>query len=354
MLGLYINDKIPFKDVYLHGLVLDEHSQKMSKSKGNVINPMEIIAEYGSDSLRMGLISSRSAGINQAFSTSKVVASRNLCNKLWNISRFIQQMTDESDSSSTTEDAMGEDWIKRELSNANLEVSRLLDQYRFAEAADLLYDLIWNKYADWFIESEKLWKNISLLQSTLEYILKLLHPFAPFVTETIWQNLSWTEGILATQQWPGELVYDAQKASDFESIRTIVSNVRSHLAVLKTSEKPKIIFTDDPIVDDNQVLIQFLTSATSVLADNLPEGLNLNVEGHRVYLDLPAKVIKEYKDTLEEKILALGREIETLSRRLNNESYVAKAPAELVEETKRSLDIKSAELQTMKTEYNQI
>ena len=177
MLGLYINDEIPFKDVYLHGLVLDEHSQKMSKSKGNVVNPMEIIAKYGSDSLRMGLVASRSAGINQAFSSSKVISSRNLCNKLWNISRFIQQMVDESDSSSTEDSSMSEDWIKKELTIANRHICELLSQYRFAEAYEILYDVIWNKYADWFIESEKLWKNTKLLQDTLIYVLIMLHPF---------------------------------------------------------------------------------------------------------------------------------------------------------------------------------
>ena len=192
MLGLYINDEIPFKDVYLHGLVLDEHSQKMSKSKGNVVNPMEIIAKYGSDSLRMGLVASRSAGINQAFSSSKVISSRNLCNKLWNISRFIQQMVDESDSSSTEDSSMSEDWIKKELTIANRHICKLLSQYRFAEAYEILYDVIWNKYADWFIESEKIWKNTKLLQDTLTYVLIILHPFAPFVTEAIWQNLTWT------------------------------------------------------------------------------------------------------------------------------------------------------------------
>ena len=333
MLGLYINDEIPFKDVYLHGLVLDEHSQKMSKSKGNVVNPMEIIAKYGSDSLRMGLVASRSAGINQAFSSSKVISSRNLCNKLWNISRFIQQMVDESDSSSTEDSSMSEDWIKKELTIANRHICKLLSQYRFAEAYETLYDVIWNKYADWFI---------------------MLHPFAPFVTEAIWQNLTWTEGVLANQKWPEELKYDAEKAANFEDIITIVSSVRSHLASLKTTNKPKIVFGNDPIVDDNQVLIQFLTKASSTIHSDSPKGLNLNVEGHRVYLDLPEKTIQEYKETLEQKILNLGKEIEILTRRLSNENYIKKAPASLIQETKDSVELKSQELQTMKTEYNQI
>ncbi len=354
MLGLYINNEVPFKDVYLHGLVLDEYSQKMSKSKGNVVNPMEIIAKYGSDSLRMGLVASRSAGINQAFSNSKVIASRNLCNKLWNISRFIQQMVDESDSSNLKESSMSEDWIKKELTIANRHICKLLSQYRFAEASEILYDVIWNKYADWFIESEKLWKNTKLLQDTLTYILIMLHPFAPFVTEAIWQNLTWTEGVLANQKWPEELVYDAERAANFEDIIIIVSSVRSHLASLKTTDKPKIIFGNDPIVDDNQVLIQFLTKASSTIHSDNPKGLNLNIEGHKVYLDLPEKVIEEYKETLEQKILNLGKEIEILARRLSNENYIKKAPESLIQETKESVELKSQELQTMKTEYNQI
>ena len=204
MLSLYVTGDVPFKDVYMHGMVLDEKGQKMSKSKGNVINPIEIVSQYGSDALRLGLIASRSAGVNQAFSTSKVIASRNLCNKLWNISRLIQQMVDENPNGDKqlTIDNYSEDWICHHINLANKEVQKLLDNYRFAEAGDLLYDLIWNKYADWFLESEKLWKDTTLLKSTLEQILIMLHPFAPFVTETIWQTLSWTDGMLITQKWP--------------------------------------------------------------------------------------------------------------------------------------------------------
>ena len=160
MLGLYNTDDVPFKDVYMHGMVFDEKGQKMSKSKGNVINPIEIVSQYGSDALRLGLIASRSAGVNQAFSSSKVIASRNLCNKLWNISRLIQDMVDNAEKSGELElKSNGEDWICREINKTNKEIQKLLDKYRFAEAGDAIYDLIWNKYADWFLEGEKLWKN---------------------------------------------------------------------------------------------------------------------------------------------------------------------------------------------------
>ena len=129
MLGLYNTGEVPFKDVYMHGMVLDEKGQKMSKSKGNVINPIEIVAKYGSDALRLGLIASRSAGVNQAFSSSKVVASRNLCNKLWNISRLIQDLVDNSESKDDeiTCISNGEDWLVRELNRTNKELQKLLD-----------------------------------------------------------------------------------------------------------------------------------------------------------------------------------------------------------------------------------
>ena len=353
MLGLYIKGDVPFKTVYLHGMVLDENSQKMSKSKGNVINPIETISKYGSDALRLGLVSSRSAGVNQAFSLSKVQASRNLCNKLWNISRFIQSAVDQQDLVHKAPTApMGEDWIKRELWQASLEVDQLIQNYRFAEAADYLYNLIWNKYADWFIEVEKLWKNIPLLQTSLEYILKLLHPFAPFVTETIWQNLSWTEGILATQSWPKELKYDPQKADDFAGLINIISSIRSRLAALKTSNTPTILFNDDELIDQNQILVQFLTKAPAVLASTAPTGLRLALPGHNVYLDFDQKTLQNCKARLEQDILALGKEIETLSRRLNNPNYRNKAPANLVAESETHLEQKSTELQKLKTEFN--
>ena len=132
MLGLYVTDDIPFKDVYMHGMVLDEKGQKMSKSKGNVINPMTVVSEYGSDALRLGLIASRSAGVNQAFSVGKVIASRNLCNKLWNISRLIQQMVDDNTKDTAEKQAFelknyGENWICDQINQANEEVKKLIE-----------------------------------------------------------------------------------------------------------------------------------------------------------------------------------------------------------------------------------
>ena len=358
MLSLYVTGDIPFKDVYMHGMVLDEKGQKMSKSKGNVINPIEIVSQYGSDALRLGLIASRSAGVNQAFSTSKVIASRNLCNKLWNIARLIQQLVDDNPKGDKelTIDNYSEDWICHQINQANKEIQKLLANYRFAEAGDLLYDLIWNKYADWFIESEKLWKDTTLLKSTLEQILIMLHPFAPFVTETIWQTLSWTSGMLITQNWPKPYQIDHKKVKRFEELKEIIVNIRSHFQSLPGAASYPIAFDDDPLMYDNQLLIQHLTKAPCVPKISTDElsGLRLAIPNHNIYLQIPEDVLNKYKHNLEDRILKLGSEINTLDARLSNPNYTKKAPKELVDETREQLKIKQDLLEKMKAELRLI
>ena len=360
MLSLYITGDIPFKDVYMHGMVLDEKGQKMSKSKGNVINPIEIVSQYGSDALRLGLIASRSAGVNQAFSTSKVIASRNLCNKLWNISRLIQQMVDDNPKGdhSLAIDNYSEDWICHHINQTNKELQKLLDNYRFAEAGDLIYDLIWNKYADWFLESEKLWKDTTLLKSTLEQILIMLHPFAPFVTETIWQNLSWTDhkGLLINQHWPEPYKVDSKKVKKFEELKNIIVNIRSHFQSLPGANTYPIVFDDDPLIYANQLLIQHLTKAPAVPQVSTDElsGLRLAIPGHNIYLQIPEDILNKYKANLEQRILKLGQEINTLEARLSNPHYVEKAPKELVGETRDQLKTKQSLLEKMKAELQLI
>ena len=391
MIGLYVTGEVPFKDVYLHGLVLDAHGQKMSKSKGNVINPMDLVTKYGSDAFRLGILRGRSAGMNQAFSENSVISGRNLCNKLWNISRFIQTLVDEDEgeesedsiskhsagtssqfhnghgrvagteipgrdrltrceiddceprtlknatSDSYTTENMGEDWICREINNCLDQVESDMKNYRFAEAVDTLYQTIWDKYADWFLESQKIYKNVPLLKKTLETLLIALHPFAPFVTEAIWQNLSWADGFIATTKWPARLKYDPISAESFENIRIIVSEVRGTLQALggtNNSKKYGLLYDNDSLVQDNQMLIKVLTKVPTINSlDGAPRGFRLALANHELYLDVPEKVAKEYKENLTERILSVGRELDSLNLRMQNPNYVEKAPPHLVKET---------------------
>lgn len=359
MMGVYVTGEVPFKEVYLHGLVLDEHGKKMSKSKGNVINPMELVTKYGSDAFRLGILRGRSAGMNQAFSENSVVAGRNLCNKLWNISRFVQEMVDSNPSEvEWTTENMGEDWICRELTRCKEEVEDDIADYRFAEAVETLYATIWDQYADWFIESQKLYKNVPLLKVTLEMILKMLHPFAPFVTEAIWQSLDWTEGLLITQKWPSRLKYDAVSAENFERLMVIVSEVRRVSQELSETSKGKkwaVLYGDDSLVDDNQLLVAKLAGVPSVIdCEGQPRGLRLALANHEVYLDVPSEVVKAYRDKLEERILKVGRELDALNARMMNANYVDKAPAELVKQTRDGIEEKTRLIERLKQELTVI
>ena len=359
MMGIYVTGEVPFREVYLHGLVLDAHGKKMSKSKGNVINPMEMVAKYGSDAFRMGILRGRSAGMNQAFSEDAVISGRNLCNKLWNIARLIQGMVDEelqgdnmADSVEIKTENMGEDWICRELDRCRSVVEQDMAEYRFADAVETLYSTIWDKYADWFVESQKLYKNVPLLKATLEMILIMLHPFAPFVTETIWQGLSWTDGMVIEARWPERLEYDAISAENFERLMVVVSEVRStlnRLSGLSKGKKYGLLYGEDALVDDNSLLVQYLTRVASINPTNgAPRGLRVALANHEVYLDVPSEVVEKYKGELTERILAVGRELDALNARMMNPKYVERAPAGLVKETREQIAEKEGLIERLK------
>lgn len=324
--------------------------------------------------------------MNQAFSENSVIAGRNLCNKLWNLARFIQGMVDESRSGSAvaaeiamaeveaeivnenavrtggelpySTDNMGEDWICRELTACKERIEDDFASYRFAEAVEDLYNTIWDKYADWFIESQKLYKNVPLLKMTLEMILKLLHPFAPFVTEAIWQSLSWTEGLLVDQKWPSRLTWDAVSAENFDRLCVIVVEARRVLNELSEASKDKkwpLLYGDDSLVDDNQLLIASLAKVPSVIScEGQPRGLRLALVNHEVYLDVPEEVVKKYREKLQERILAVGRELDALNMRMMNPNYVDKAPAELVKQTRDGIAEKTALIERLKQEMEVI
>ena len=367
MMGLYVTGEVPFREVYLHGLVLDEHGQKMSKSKGNVINPMDLVTKYGSDAFRLGILRGRSAGMNQAFSENSVVAGRNLANKLWNISRLVQGIVDEEIEGACPEstfstpyitNSMGEDWICREINDCIKQIEKDMKDYRFAEAVETLYSTIWDKYADWFLESQKIYRNVPLLKITLEHLLIALHPFAPFVTETIWQNLSWTNDLIITKKWPEKLNFDPITAEQFETIRTIVQEVRGTTQALPGANKGKkyaLMYDNDSLVEDNLLLIKALTKVPDINTLNgAPRGLRLALANHELYLDVPEKVVKDYRDALTEKILSVGRELDALNARMMNPNYVEKAPEHLVKETKDQIKEKEALIDRLKTQQSLI
>ena len=253
---------------------------------------------------------------------------------------------------------MGEDWICREINNCLKQVDIDIKNYRFADAVETLYSTIWDKYADWFLESQKIYRNSSLLKITLETILIALHPFAPFVTEAIWQNLSWTDGFIVTAKWPTKLKYDPISAEEFENIRIIVSEVRTTLQALpgtNNAKKYALLYDNDSLVNDNQLLIKTLTKVPAISSlEGNPRGLRLALANRELYLDVPEKVVREYKDALTERILSVGRELDALNLRMTNPNYVSKAPAHLVKETTDQIREKEALISRLKQEQELI
>ncbi|MFY9228264.1 MAG: valine--tRNA ligase [Candidatus Microsaccharimonas sp.] len=338
MLGLYVTGDIPFKDVYLHGMVLDEHAQKMSKSKGNVINPMDSIAEYGSDALRLGLIANRSPGQNQAFSTDRIVSGRNFCNKLWNIARFAENKLGENYQPGTPEaTSLADHWIISELKTAKESIERTLDVYRLAEASDHLYHAIWDSVADWYIEASKDQDNPDLLAWVLDTSLKLAHPFAPFVTETIWQTLPWHNSLLINEPWPEMLAFNDIAAGEFGQLQQLVTEARFVITALPGNEKYALLYQKDSLIEDNKDLIKRLAKLSDVSLTESAKGLRLPASGRDAWLDVSEKTLNEHQTNLEERLAATHRDIQALEGRLSNRSYVEKAPAKLVEESKKLL-----------------
>jgi len=339
MLGLKVTDQVPFKHVYLHGLVLDEHGQKMSKSKGNVINPMEIIASYGSDALRLGVISSRSAGQDQAFATSKVVAGRNFCNKLWNMARFVEDKLGEGYRPVVPEPQSPADhWIIRELQHTAETIDTQLENYRFAEAAETIYHTIWSSVADWFIESSKQTTNHAVMASVLDTCLKLAHPFAPFVTETIWQTLSWHDDLLVHQAWPTATAYNEIAAAEFDQLQKLITEIRFVVAELPGNRKYTVLYENDALITDNSAFIQRMAKLKEVVPTDQPRGLHLAPTGREVWVDIDEETLYEHRNNLEIRLAEAHDLIKTLKARLDNENYIKKAPPSLVEESKTRLN----------------
>ena len=352
MFGLYVTDQVPFHDVYFHGLVNDEKNQKMSKSKGNVINPMDLVAEYGSDALRMGIVANRSAGQSQAFSTATVVAGRNFCNKLWNIARFVEaRISAGSDSSPSAN--LPTNWVLRQLDQARIDIEKYLSEYRFAEAIETIYHVIWDDVADWYIEASKQGADKNTLVQVLELVLKLTHPFAPFITETIWAAIRDDKSLLISAEWPGAQTYDGATAAEFDQIRELVSEIR-YLDAQLPGGKLTLLYGNDNLIANHADLVKSLANLAEVKKVDQAKGLRIATAGREAWLDVSEATLYEHQTRLELRLVEARERVESLENRLNNPGYTDHAPAHLVEETRRELETHREQIERLERELEVI
>ena len=228
LFGLYTTKQVPFKNVYLWGTVTDEKGQKLSKSKGNYEDPMAITAEYGTDALRMALSIGITAGNNGAIYNEKIQGYRNFCNKLWNVARFVlAKVPPGTDPSKAELLSPADHWVINKINSAIKSVTRDIESYHFSEAGQTIYSLLWNDIADKYIEYSKQSPNYALLAYCLDTILRLAHPFAPFITETIWQSTMWTDSNLISEHWPN-IIHKSSTAQakqfEIEIIKVVSAN----------------------------------------------------------------------------------------------------------------------------------
>ncbi|MCK4554181.1 class I tRNA ligase family protein, partial [Candidatus Parcubacteria bacterium] len=263
----YAVGDIPFKDVYLHGLVRDEKGRKMSKSLGNAIDPLDVCAKYGTDAVRLSLIIGTTPGNDLNLSEEKIAGYRNFTNKLWNIARYILQTTANSKQQTANSKATGwlashsvaDEWILQKMQKLIKQVSDDLDNYRFSQAGERLRDFTWNDFADWYIEVSKFEKNNEkdkILIMILQDLLKLWHPFMPFVTEVIWSETG-EQRFLMVEKWPSSATpvapllarggamdvkkaTDGKPSNDFELIKNVIVAIRNARSENKVEPARKI------------------------------------------------------------------------------------------------------------------
>lgn len=351
ILGLYVTNEIPFKDVYIHGYVLAEDGSKMSKSVGNVIDPMEIIDQYGSDALRMGLLAGRAPAVNRGYDPRKVVDARNFCNKLWNIARYCETVFgDEFSRENSKPISIADHWILERTSSAQKDIAEFIESYRISEAYDRLYHYVWDEFADWYIEASKVNPNHQILADVLEAALKMAHPFAPFVTETIWQTITWTgDSLLINSEWPHSQHFDIKNAGEFNEIQNIVSEARYITTALEV-KGAEFYFKKNGFLSDNAALIKRLAKLANAAEVEAGRGMHLTNTTLDCWLDIDLATAQRY--TVKLKVLKLEREaaIERLRARLNNRSYIDKAPSHVVQQTKNQLADEQATLAKLEHE----
>jgi valyl-tRNA synthetase len=339
LMSEYALEEIPFKDVYIHGIVRDEHGAKFSKSSGNGIDPIEVIQKYGTDALRMSILSGTTPGNDSRFYMDKVEAGRNLVNKLWNISRFILiQLEDEKQKTSGVR-TLADDWILSRLADVSASVTSKLESYQFSSAGEELRDFTWNDLADWYLEVAKVeGGKADILKSLLNAILRMWHPFMPFVTEHIWKLMG-AEGHLMVAEWP-EYVNDSMgRAAEFEKLRLFVTDIRRLRAEQGVDATKKIAFgfvADEEAAErigDNLEWIKRLTNTSSIdVMNTMPDNWVVATSGTATIgfdkaegVDLAAERVK-----LEKELVQLEAYIKTTDAKLSDIEFSKKAPENVV------------------------
>jgi len=370
MMGMKFTDRVPFKDIYIHALIRDAQGQKMSKSKGNVIDPLEIIDEYGADALRFTLAHMATPGRDVKMDVKRIESNRNFMNKIWNAARFVFMNRGDAvvDRAVKPESDVNR-WILSELNATAREVEKALAGYRFNEAAGALYNFIWGTYCDWYVEAAKvsLYKGDeaeksetqTVMLTALDGWLRLLHPICPFITEALFQELHGPDERLVISDWIGSYGSDDQAVSRMNRVMEVVSAIRSIRGEMNVSPGKKImaqIAAPDVVRTELEAQQRTLMSLARLESlEWLPEGAE--VEGAAVapmadatvFLPLAGLVdVAEELARIEKNLARAEKDVASLEGRLSNQKFVDSAPEAVVAKVRTDLDENRARLEELK------
>ncbi len=382
MMGLHFMKDVPFRDVYIHALVRDADGQKMSKSKGNVINPLDLMDQYGTDALRFTLAAMASPGRDIKLSEDRIEGYRNFCNKLWNAARFILMNRTEDDEHDVSMDQgfVPQDvcnrWIQSRLHETIGSVNRALENYRFDEAAQEIYQFTWHTFCDWYLELAKVdlqadatrKESYLTISSTFESILRLLHPVMPFLTEELWAHFQNGPTCIAVAHYPKS---DAERTDILAEhivqgviIDTIlaVRNIRGEMNIPPSEALPLIINAKNA---EAQAQFEKEMSYIKRLArlSDVTLGVGLEKPGRsatakttqaEIYLPLDEARILDEIERIKKRLDKAAKALEILEKKLNNKKFTANAPEAIVAKTTKEQEELRADQLRLSTERNHL
>jgi len=379
MMGIENTGKIPFHTVYLHGLIRDDKGVKMSKTRGNVVDPLVLIEEYGTDALRFALMTGNTPGNDSRLSAEKMEGSRNFANKLWNATRFVVRSLEGGSAAGikTIRDKLATEdrWILSRLNRTIASVTSLMDDFQFGEAQRQIHDFLWGEYCDWYIELAKIrlqandTSPLPVLTQALETSLRLLHPYMPFLTEELWQHLKkQAKGIkgesIMVASYPGadETAFDAAAENEMETITEIIRSIRNVRAQYKVESSRWIeakIYTDTSRYANISRYAESIKSLARANPVNFLKGEPVEKAGdNTLVLPLAQTTVvipmasmfdlEAEKKRMEKELEQTQTEVNRLKDRLTDKAFLTKAPEAVIEKERQKLYTLSEKLEKLK------
>jgi len=373
MMGLHFMGDVPFRDVYIHALVKDEQGQKMSKSKGNIIDPLEVLDRFGTDAFRFTLSVLAIQGRDIRLSEERIAGYRNFINKIWNAARFVLMNLKDCklpsiDNSNLT---LADRWIMARIGKVAEEITSHIDDYKFNDAASTCYQFVWHEFCDWYLEMVKIelyskdQKRGEVAQSVMQILLsgvvRLLHPFVPFITEEIWQRLPNTEGSIMLAQFPQptEFIYDEESIKEMDLLKGVITGIRNIRGEMNIPPKKYVKVVIDvkgsierEILENNLAYITSLAKVESI--DIVSDIAKPDSSATYVFGDIQAHVLLKglinYDDErkrIYKEINKIDHEMNLSRKKLANKDFLYQAPSHIVENVKGKVELMSVKLEKL-------